>query len=380
MPDSGREVEAEPRRQVGIALVALGGVVVVVHRLPPRDQRIGAAVPHQDLRAALAGDAQIGAHDVAVGRDHGGRELRLVVELRERQRPPVEGGVAVRPALPAEVAAGRVRGDRLVRAVAEREPDAPAVVVARPVPDPVHRLRFHRGEAVRRGRRAGLAADIGARVKVAAARIGEEAVGHTVERVARRDRGGIRRVALAGGDGAGRARRVARHCPIDPPRPERGELQARVEVGRRADEVAVERVAMRERERQALAAAGGAAAPVVAACRRTVIGLRQPKRGLVLHAQAGDQEVVEPAVVQLVQFLDHREVRVLGRGMARVRRRADVAGAGGAVTPPTLPARPPPPRFITLPFQAPCTPPAPPSALLSGRPTRITMRWSWPSA
>src|SRR5690242_8320297 len=51
--------------------------------------------------------------------------------------------------------------------------------------------------------------------------------------------------------------------------------------------------------------------------------------------------------------------------------------ATGAVTAPTLPAKPPPPRFCTLPFHAPCTPPAPPSAALSGRPTRILIAWYW---
>src|SRR5207342_2673119 len=40
-----------------------------------------------------------------------------------------------------------------------------------------------------------------------------------------------------------------------------------------------------------------------------------------------------------------------------------------------LPAQPPPPIPCVLPFQAPCTPPEPPSSELSGSPTRMLMFW-----
>ena len=55
-------------------------------------------------------------------------------------------------------------------------------------------------------------------------------------------------------------------------------------------------------------------------------------------------------------------------GMAQWERAEDVIELR-----PYLPAQPPPPMPCVLPFQAPCTPPAPPSKALSGNPTRMLM-------
>src|SRR5262245_20400827 len=54
-----------------------------------------------------------------------------------------------------------------------------------------------------------------------------------------------------------------------------------------------------------------------------------------------------------------------------------------AVTGPTVPTNPPPPRLRTRPFQAPSPsglPPVPPSEVLAGRPTRNPTRWISPWA
>src|SRR5437867_7233366 len=187
MRDAWRQIEAKPALQILEPVVALRRLAVVVHRLAPRDELVRAAMPHQDLRAAFLRPVQIGADDVAVGRDHARRELRLVVELRERLGGEIEIQVAVRPREDAEAAAGaaerRLGGPDGVRAAPERKPDAQAVIVARPVPDPVHSLRFLQRKAVRSGR-TGLAADIVLRVVRARARIAEDAGGHAVLRVA----------------------------------------------------------------------------------------------------------------------------------------------------------------------------------------------------
>src|SRR5882672_9133423 len=168
MRNARRQVEAEPALQVLEAVVALRRLAVVMHRLAPRDELVRAAVPHQDLRAALLCTAQIRADDVAVGRDHARRELGLVVEQRERLRRKIEIQVAVRPREDAEAAAGAAERRRVghagVGTAPEREPDAQVVVVARPVPDPVHRLRFLRRKAVRSGR-TGPAADVARRIE-----------------------------------------------------------------------------------------------------------------------------------------------------------------------------------------------------------------------
>src|SRR5438445_8097438 len=80
MRNARREEKAEPGLQVPESVVALRRLAVVVQGLAPRDELVGAAVPHQDLRAALLRAMQIGADDVAEGRDHARRELGLVVE------------------------------------------------------------------------------------------------------------------------------------------------------------------------------------------------------------------------------------------------------------------------------------------------------------
>src|SRR5207245_5784885 len=114
-----------------------------------------------------------------------GRELGLVVELGKRQRREVERGVAVRPAEDAEAAARAAEGRRVghagVGAAAEWEPDALAAIVARSVPDPVHRLRLCFGQAQDTalgigGRRARPATDIVGRVELAGTRIRQDGV------------------------------------------------------------------------------------------------------------------------------------------------------------------------------------------------------------
>src|SRR5438477_12808804 len=196
MRHARREEKAEPGLHALEAVIALRRLAVVVDRLAPRDELVRAAVPHQDLRAALLRAAQIGADDVAVGRNHARRELGLVVEQRERLGREIEIRVAVRPREDAEAAAGAAEGRRVghagVRAAPEREPDAQAVIVARPVPDPVYRLGFLRRKAVRRGRTEPTA-DVVRRIVGARTRIAEDAVGQAVLRVASDHSGSVRR-------------------------------------------------------------------------------------------------------------------------------------------------------------------------------------------
>src|SRR5438552_7171788 len=59
MRDARREEKAEPGLQLPESVVALRRLPVVVHRLAPRDELVRAAVPHQDLRAALLRAVQI---------------------------------------------------------------------------------------------------------------------------------------------------------------------------------------------------------------------------------------------------------------------------------------------------------------------------------
>src|SRR6185369_3656489 len=151
------------------------------------------------------------------------------------------------------------------------------------------------------------------------------AVGNAVERVARGDGGGVRLVHLRLRQRSGRP---AGDLLLHPPRPRRRDLQPRVVVGRRAGEEAVEVLAEAERHRQAFAAAGGAAVPVIARRLLAEIDLRQLERPLVLLVDALDEEIVERAGVELVRFLDDREGRAT-RGVSRVGVRADVAGVGG---------------------------------------------------
>src|SRR5205823_2891173 len=66
--------------------------------------------------------------------------------------------------------------------------------------------------------------------------------------------------------------------------------------------------------------------PVIARRRPPVVDLGQGERPLVLLVDALAQEVVEPAVVQLVRVLDHGKVRVVLRRVASVGVRGHISG------------------------------------------------------
>src|ERR1043166_5089934 len=311
-------------REVRRALAEVrSGAGVVLEPVLGGDELVRRALPHEDLLAGVAHAVEAHIHrvdDVAGGIRP---QLGLASVVRECQRAPVEAGVRM---VPLQLAGGRLRWSRAIQrahlcTALEAGEDLQPEAVARAVPNQVDRFRLLRRQAIRR-RRSGRAADVGLGAEGAAARVAKDAVDHAVLCVARGDRRGRGLFLLWGSD------RPAGELSHGDRAPDLRQAEAPVVDRRSAYQPAVKlfRVALRERE--ALAAAGGAAVPIVAGGREPVIDRRDRLRPLHLRAQAVDDEVVQPPDVEARRRGLQRE-KAIAANVAGVGRGTHIAGAGG---------------------------------------------------